>query len=398
MKKDDTRDGETTQPVDGRLHYPASGSTMNGPEKILLSLKNLLGDDDIEEIMFNSPLEPVRVFHRLHGMMDTDISIKEGEIGEVITFLLPELKGFDFKEKPIFDGVLADGSRINITFPPVALRYPNFTIRKFKAKPITPLDLIKSHSLSIDSAAFLSICLDGSMTKTANILITGGAGTGKTTNLSALSYFIPLNRRIIIIEDTPELKLPHKNLVRMVSSENYTMEDLLKNALRMRPERIIIGEVRGREAQTLFNSMYTGTEGIIGTLHATSTYETVNRIKNPPMSVPVSEMRGLDLIIVCHMVKEKEKASRFVYEISEVTGVHKDRPRFNILFKREPSKGRLLSTEIPPRLIFKMSERSGIKHKEIMKEIKRREESLTKLVKEESGVDELLGEVERWQR
>jgi flagellar protein FlaI len=208
-------------------------------------------------------------------MMKTDIEYKSSEeLIELIDQMARQINRRIDQESPILDGRLPDGSRINATIPPVSADGPSLTIRKFKRDPFTIIDLINSKTISIELAAFLWLCIDGLGVKSANAIISGGTSSGKTTTLNALSAFINPKERIITIEDTLELQIPHEHVIRMetrpANVENkgeLTMNDLVKNSLRQRPDRIIVGEVRAEEAITLFTALNTGHSGF-GTLHS----------------------------------------------------------------------------------------------------------------------------------
>ena len=253
----------------------------------------LIQDDDLEEIMIIGINKPVFVYHRKYGMMKTNITFKdEQELIDLIDGIARQINRRIDQESPILDGRLLDGSRINATIPPISADGPSLTIRKFRKDPFTIIDLINSKTISIELAAFFWLCFDGLGVKSANAIISGGTSSGKTTTLNALSAFINPSERIITIEDTLELQIPHEHVIRMetrpANVENkgeLTMNDLVKNSLRQRPDRIIVGEVRAEEAITLFTALNTGHSGF-GTLHSNDARETITRLTNKPMSVP----------------------------------------------------------------------------------------------------------------
>ena len=193
--------------------------------------------------------------------------------------------------------------------------------------------------------------------------------------LNILSVFIPGNERIITIEDTSELQLLQNNLVKMISTTQVDMDSLLVNALRMRPDRIIVGEVRGKEAVTLFTAMNTGHDGCMGTLHANTAKELVTRITNPPMNVPQNMLSALNLVVVMRRFPD---GKRGVYEISEITGADKSAVRFNTIYKWDNANSAVASTGIPARMIAKISEESGLTLKDIDNKINRYKDLLDK--------------------
>jgi len=234
-------------------------------------LDPLVRDDNLEEIMVIGTNKPVYVWHRRFNMCKTNIVFQdEKEILNIIERIAREVGRRIDQQSPLLDARLPDGSRVNATIPPISLDGPTITIRKFKKDPLTIIDLIKYGTLNTDVAALLWIFVDGLGVKPANILVAGGTGSGKTTTLNSLAMFIPPSERVISIEDTAELQLPIEHWVRLETRPpnvegkgEITMDDLVKNTLRMRPDRIIVGEVRGPEARTMFTAMNTGHDGAL---------------------------------------------------------------------------------------------------------------------------------------
>ncbi|MBU2099938.1 Flp pilus assembly complex ATPase component TadA, partial [Candidatus Micrarchaeota archaeon] len=230
----------------------------------------LIRDDQLEEIMVIGPRKPVYVFHRRHEMMVTNIEFfSDSEIIDLINRIAREVGRRVDISSPLLDARLADGSRVNATIPPASPSGASLTIRKFRADPYSIIDLIQYGTFDVKSAAFAWLCVDGLGVKPANILITGGTGSGKTTTLNVLASFIPERERIVTIEDTAELSLPLKHIIRMEArppglegTGEITLDVLTKNSLRMRPDRVIVGEVRHDEAFTLFTAMNTGHDGM----------------------------------------------------------------------------------------------------------------------------------------
>lgn len=276
----------------------------------------LIRDDNLEEIMVIGIDKPVFVYHREYGMMKTNILFKDaGEVMNLIDSIARQINRRIDQESPILDGRLPDGSRVNATIPPISADGPSMTIRKFKRDPLTIIDLINSKTISVELAAFFWLCFDGLGVKSANAIISGGTSSGKTTTLNALSSFINPKERIITIEDTLELQIPHEHVIRMETRppnvENrgeLTMNDLVKNSLRQRPDRIIVGEVRGSEAITLFTALNTGHSGF-GTLHSNDARETITRLTNAPMSVPNIMISAIDFIIMQNRIYRPDGVS-----------------------------------------------------------------------------------------
>ncbi len=304
----------------------------------------LIRDDNLEEIMVIGIDKPVFVYHREYGMMKTNILFKDaGEVMNLIDSIARQINRRIDQESPILDGRLPDGSRVNATIPPISADGPSMTIRKFKRDPLTIIDLINSKTISVELAAFFWLCFDGLGVKSANAIISGGTSSGKTTTLNALSSFINPKERIITIEDTLELQIPHEHVIRMETRppnvENrgeLTMNDLVKNSLRQRPDRIIVGEVRGSEAITLFTALNTGHSGF-GTLHSNDARETITRLTNAPMSVPNIMISAIDFIIMQNRIYRSDGVSfRRISEVAEVSGIEEGVIQLNKIFEWDP--------------------------------------------------------------
>ncbi|WP_048056441.1 ATPase, T2SS/T4P/T4SS family [Methanocaldococcus fervens] len=231
-----------------------------------------INDDRLEEVMVNGYNIPVFVFHRKHQMCETNIILDRNEVDRIIESIANLVNRPIDSRVPMLDAFLPDGSRVNATTADITMNGATLTIRKFSKNPLTVIDLINFGTLDLDTAAFLWQTVEGYFgAKPANTLIAGGTGSGKTTLLNVLSLFSMYNERIITIEDTPELQIPHKHVIKMVTRParpgmpeyEVTMNDLIKNALRMRPDRIFVGEVRGEEAYSLLVAMNTGHDGAL---------------------------------------------------------------------------------------------------------------------------------------
>lgn len=245
------------------------------------------------------------------------------------------------ESQPIVDARLANGDRVHVVLPPVAVNGPIITIRRFPESPITMERLLELESLSLEEALFLK----GAVRSGYSILIAGGTGSGKTTFLNALSEYIPEDERVVVIEDTAELQIQKvKNLVRletrtsgMEDCREVTIRDLIRASLRMRPSRIIVGEVRGAETFELLTCLNTGHDGSFSTCHANSTKDTVGRLETMVlmgMELPLQAIRrqiasGIDLIVYLGRLRDR---SRRLLEITEVTGMEGDQVALNPLF------------------------------------------------------------------
>ena len=228
--------------------------------------------------------------------------------------------------------------------------------------------------------------VDGLGVRPANFIISGGTGSGKTTTLNCLGMFIGWDKRLLTVEDTAELQLYHDHWLRMETREerpdgttSVGMDDCLKSSLRMRPDRIIVGEVRGAEASTLLTAMNTGHDGSFGSLHANTAMETITRMTSPPMNVPPIMMTGLDLIIVQSRINREGKQLRRIFEISEIAGMEGDRPRLNPIWKYDPVKDLTLETGVPSKLRELICSAAGLKPADFEAHVRQREKILKDL-------------------
>ncbi|WP_457753332.1 CpaF family protein [Thermococcus sp.] len=332
-------------------------------------LDPLVRDDNLEEIMVIGTNKPVYVWHRRFNMCKTNIVFKDDrEILNIIERIAREVGRRIDQQSPLLDARLPDGSRVNATIPPISLDGPTITIRKFKKDPLTIIDLIKYGTFNTDVAALLWMFVDGLGVKPANILVAGGTGSGKTTTLNSLAMFIPPSERVISIEDTAELQLPIEHWVRLETRPpnvegkgEITMDDLVKNTLRMRPDRIIVGEVRGPEARTMFTAMNTGHDGCMGTIHSNSARETIVRLESPPMNVPRIMIPALDIIIMQIRYHSRKKGTiRRITEIAEVSGIEGESIQLNKLYKYDPAKDELVATGVPSRFMNILAQHTGL--------------------------------------
>lgn len=348
----------------------------------------LIRDDNLEEIMVIGIDKPVFVYHREYGMMKTNILFKDaGEVMNLIDSIARQINRRIDQESPILDGRLPDGSRVNATIPPISADGPSMTIRKFKRDPLTIIDLINSKTISVELAAFFWLCFDGLGVKSANAIISGGTSSGKTTTLNALSSFINPKERIITIEDTLELQIPHEHVIRMETRppnvENrgeLTMNDLVKNSLRQRPDRIIVGEVRGSEAITLFTALNTGHSGF-GTLHSNDAREMITRLTNAPMSVPNIMISAIDFIIMQNRIYRSDGVSfRRISEVAEVSGIEEGVIQLNKIFEWDPQSDTIKNVGITSKTLTEIANVSGNSLNSLYDEIKNREIVLQHMV------------------
>jgi flagellar protein FlaI len=292
----------------------------------------VMHDDGIEDISCDGPETPIFIHHRKYEAIETNIYFEgEEELNSFIVRLC-QISGKQISiYSPIVDGKLPDGSRLQATLARTVTKGSTFTIRKFKENPLTPLDLIEFKSLSAEMAAYFWIAIESG----ASILFCGGTASGKTTALNALSLFIPSSHKIVSIEDTREVSLPHKNWIAGTtrkgfssSEENKTgkdidMFDLIRAALRQRPRVIIVGEVRGKEAYSLFQAMATGHTSY-ATVHASTIHTLIQRLENPPISLPRALLTSLDVIVFQNAVEIGKKMVRRMTSVTEIIKLDSD--------------------------------------------------------------------------
>ncbi len=317
-------------------------------------LQPLLNDDEITEIMING--EDQVYLERKGKMEEADIGFQSNdEIFHLIQKIVNMMDRKVNEKHPICDVRLHDGSRVNIVLSPIALKGPTMTIRKFPKKRLTKKDLIENMTIDHGSMAFL----ENLVKKKYNLFISGGTSSGKTTLLNILSDAIPTGERIITIEDSAELQLSSiNNLVSLearTSSDHHnhvSIRDLIKSSLRMRPDRIIVGEVRGEETIDMLQGMNTGHDGSISTGHANTTQDMLFRLETmvlSGMNIPLIAIRqqissALDIMI--HIQKIRDLGRRVV-EISEVVGMVGDQIQLSPLYLYDEKEDRLKETNTP---------------------------------------------------
>jgi pilus assembly protein CpaF len=334
-------------------------------------LEQLLRDPNITEVMVNGPRQ---VFVERGGKLFlSDVGFRDEEhVMQIIEKIVNAMGRHVDEASPMVDARLKDGSRVNIIIPPLSLVGPVITIRKFSKKPFTINDLIGFGSLTPRMANFLEACVKGNL----NMMVSGGTGSGKTTLLNVLSSFIPEGQRIVTLEDAAELQLNQTHVVTLESRPanmegrgEISIRDLVKNALRMRPDRIIVGEVRGAEALDMLQAMNTGHDGSLSTAHANSPRDVIARLETMVMmsgaEMPMLAIRSqitsaLDVIVQQSRLRD---GTRRVTSITEITGMEGDTVSMQDIFVYETDgsrdaqgrfNGRFRATGIRPRCIQKV--------------------------------------------
>ncbi len=294
-------------------------------------LERLLADDSITEIMVNGPDE---IWVERQGRLyDTTIRFTdESHLRRIITKMVAQVGRRVDESSPLCDARLPDGSRVNVIIPPLSLSGPLLTIRKFATKRLNLDEMIRINSLSEDAVEFLRRCIQARL----NIVISGGTGTGKTTLLNALSSSIPDSERVVTIEDSAELQLSQRHVLRLESRPpniegegSIAIRELVRNSLRMRPDRIIVGEVRSAEALDMLQAMNTGHDGSLTTVHSNSPRDALTRIETMVMmaglEIPVRAIRqqmssALDLIIHIERLEDGSRRVVFITEVQRMEG------------------------------------------------------------------------------
>jgi pilus assembly protein CpaF len=340
-------------------------------------IERLLHDDSISEVMVNDFNE---VYYERDGViLEYPVGFKDRDhVMRIIDRITSNVGRRVDESSPMVDARLADGSRVNAAIPPVVPRGPVLTIRKFRQDKHTLAQLIENDTLTPESSEFSGICVRHRL----NVIVSGGTGSGKTTFLNALSEYIPANERVVTIEDPTELRLQQRHVISMearppnVEGKNpVTQRDLFRNTLRMRPDRIIVGEVRGAEAFEMLQAMNTGHDGSLTTIHANSPRDALSRVENMVLmagyDLPVRAIReqvasAIDLII--HVARMSD-GSRRVTQITEITGMESEvvTTQDIFVFRHDglTSDGKVMGALIPTGLMPSFAERLRIRGEDL---------------------------------
>lgn len=368
-------------------------------------IEPMLDDENLEDIMIIGVGMPVYVFHQKHGMCSSNVVFQD----ETVLRGLMEKASLDAGRRridvrsPLLDTRMPDGSRLNLIVPPISLTGPLMSIRRFRKQALNIVDLIKLGALSVNAGAFIWLLVEGMGVRPSNLLIAGGTGCGKTTTLSAVSVFVPERERVVSIEDPAELCFPHGHWIRLETRlpaeglEGVTLTQLVKNALRMRPDRLVIGEARGPEIPDIF-SAFSGHVGCMSTIHTNTTAEeTLARLTKQPVEVPELLLSALDAIIMEHrLYLPGRKHVRRITEVAEIAGMEGNRVKLNRTHRWNPAKDKLEVVDTPSIAIKQISELSGISRKEINQELKQREKILKWMVEKSLNTGEIYKKVQEY--
>ncbi len=343
----------------------------------------LVNDPNLEEIVIPTSKEPIRVYHRKYGWLITSLKVaKEEEIINYSNIIARRVGRQITVLSPLLDAHLVSGDRVNAILYPISTKGNTITIRKFARDPYTIVDLINIKTCDIETAVLVWLAIEYEM----NVLISGGTASGKTSFLNACMPFIPPNHRVISVEDTRELMLPDflywtplvKRTANPEGKGEVSMLDLLVNSLRMRPDRIILGEMRRQEeAMVLFEAMHTG-HSVYATLHADSSAETISRLTNPPLSIPHNLLKAVNLNVV--MFRDRRRGIRRVLQISEFNSTE-DMTSANIIYRWIPEEDRIIQHSETSRFFEDISRITGMSQKEINEDLAQKKKILNWMIK-----------------
>ena len=355
-------------------------------------LEFVLEDSLLEEIVVNSPEDPIWVYHKKHGWLKTNIymdnndqtrhyaSVIGRQVGREITVL-----------SPLLDAHLKTGDRANATLNPISTRGNTITLRKFARDPWTITKFLESKTTSVDAAAFIWLAIEYEL----SILVAGGTASGKTSMLNVLGNLIPPNQRIISIEDTREIRLPgflhwvpmNTRLPNPEGKGAVSMEDLLVNSLRMRPDRILVGEVRrAREAETLFEAIHTG-HSVYATFHANNATETVDRLTHAPINVPPIMLPAISLIVV--QFRNRRTGLRRTFQVAEIL----PNSSLNVLMQYDSKKDTLVQVNKSQSVINRLTLYTGLTEKQIALDLEEKKRVLSDMVKNNISHVEEVGQI-----
>ncbi|MCP3685078.1 MAG: CpaF family protein [bacterium] len=345
------------------------------------NIEILLKDAQLEEIVLNNAHEAVWVYHKKHGWLKTNVTLEsEAKIRHYATMIGRDIGKEITMLKPLMDAHLLTGDRVNATLSPISTGGNTITIRKFAERPWSITDLIVSKTMNYEAAAWIWLAMQNEL----SMIISGGTGSGKTSALNAISNFFPPNQRIISIEDTRELTLP--NTLHWVPMETrlpnpegkgeITMLDLVVNSLRMRPDRIIMGEIRRkREAEVLFEAMHTG-HSVYATLHANNAEETVTRLTHPPIDVPKMMLGSISMILVQN--RNRRTGMRRTLQIAEVT----EKGDEVVLMQLNIQRDELMKVQESRRILDTLNLYTGLTAAEVRRDLDEKVTNLRWLVKQ----------------
>lgn len=359
------------------------------------NIEFLLDDENLEEVVINSSKNPIQVYHKTYGWLITNMIISNEAQIENYAAIVGRRVGRQITVlDPLMDAHLLSGDRVNATLFPISTKGNTLTIRKFRRRPWTITDLIANNTLDYETASFLWLCMQYEL----SMIIGGGTASGKTTLLNVLLPFIPPNERIISIEQTRELNLPEfLHWIPLTTREpnpegkgEVSMLDLMINSLRMRPDRIVVGEIRRQdEAQVLFEALNTG-HSVYSTLHANTSEEAYRRLTSPPISLPPELLRSLPLFSI--MFRHRKLKIRRLFEISELIN-DQERSHINPLFRWNAREDKIKKHVESIRTVSDLNLFTGMNPSEIKEDLAEKMKILKWLVKNNINTVNTVGKV-----
>ncbi len=331
-------------------------------------IEELLSDAQVEDIIINGT-RPIFIHHGSKGLVAVDKRFHTEEELDLFVHKLVLFSGRSRVDKLMNIELPNLEGRVNIIDSPFG---PQLTITKAKSSPISVLELIERGAMTYEVAAQLWLYLEGMSIRPANMIIAGGPGVGKTTLLNALFCFIPDTDRLVVMEDTLELNTDFfDSCSRLESGENFTLADLVKNSLRMRPERIVVGEVRGAEARDMITAANIG-KYCIGTIHALTSREAIMRLQNEPMNIPRELVRLIDVFVVLKRYHVAGKVTRMVDEISETSGMEQEKVLLSQIYKYDYETNQIRAVTTSTVYRDRLAQQSGLLPKDLILELQLR--------------------------
>jgi flagellar protein FlaI len=362
----------------------------------------ILADPNLEEVVVNNSKEPVWVYHKKHGWLKTNVQIPtEEQIFNYASLIGRKIGRQITNLTPLMDAHLLTGDRVNATLFPISSSGNTITIRKFARNPWTIVSFLEpeAKTLTPEIAALVWLCMEYEL----NVVVAGGTASGKTSMLNAIMPFIPPNHRVISIEDTRELTLPNfLHWIPLTTREpnpegkgEVTMLDLMINSLRMRPDRIVFGEIRRqREAEVLFEAMHTG-HSVYSTIHADTSDQVKQRLTNPPIELPEAMLESLNLILVQY--RHRRLNIRRTFEVAEVVPSYREtgetQVNVNVLYRWKPKTDKLEKMWESDRIFKEIELHTGMTHREIGADLKEKEIVLNWMLKNRINSVNTVGKV-----
>ncbi|MBI4363203.1 MAG: type II/IV secretion system ATPase subunit [Euryarchaeota archaeon] len=344
-------------------------------------LDGLMRDPGVEDISCNGAGVPVYIYHRRHQNLRTNVAFEEADLDSLVARLAQRAGRHISLGFPLLQATLPDGSRLQASLGrEVTSRGSSFTIRRFHAEPLTPVDLITGGTASAEMMAYMWMAVEHGK----SFLLAGGTASGKTTTLNATMLFLPPESKVVSIEDTREITLQHDNWVAGVTREQggepIGMFELLRQALRQRPEFLLVGEVRGKEAQTLFQAMSTG-HTTYSTLHASTVQEVISRLENEPMNVAPMMLLSLQGVGVQVLTQSGGMRVRRLQSLTEVTGMEMETGNFRVneVYRWDPAKDRFARAG-ESQVLRGIMEEMGWSREQMEQELSRRTRMLERMV------------------